>query len=39
MQGSDVKDGVSWVTSMDVKGQPLSAVVEVGVEDTSSDDY
>ena len=37
--GSDVKDGISQVMSLDVKGQPLMAVVEAGAEDIGSDGY
>ena len=39
VQGSDVKDGISGVMSADIKGQPLTAVVEAGLEDTGSDGY
>ena len=38
-QGSDVKDGVSQVTSADVKGQLLTVAAEVGVNDIGSDGY
>ena len=37
--GSDVKDSISQVTLADVKGQPLTAAVEAGMEDTGSDSY
>ena len=39
VQGSNVKDGVSWIMSGDIKGQPLAVAVEAGAEDTGSGGY
>jgi hypothetical protein len=36
---TDVEDDVRWMGTSGSKGQPLTAVAEVGVEDTGSDGY